>query len=200
METQPREYQLLLSPGWNLISFPGEPVRPDLASVFGRHAIMVLGYDGGNWETAAREGGQWKGSLEEVKAERGYFVLPVVPPMTLRVLLKPVPNHGPILADGWNLVGCIDGHMAPAGQPAGEIASIDEYLSETDWRVAHTLPRGVTQMGDDSEFERVSPGEGHLIRTGRGYWVWNGAGYDEQMRPPSPDVYLESDVGSRMGY
>ena len=118
---------------------------------------------------------------------------------TLEVLLVPVHNHGPLLAPGWDLVGCIDGQMAPAGQPAGEVASIDEYREGTDWRVAHTLPRP-SRRGNNEEFVALLPNAGHLIRAGDGYWVWCGPEDYDGEAPPDPESYLQGDPESRMGY
>ena len=196
-------YRVPLEPGWNLISFPGQPTGPSLLSIFNEHpyVVIVLGYDGeeDEWQTAIREDdAQWVGSLTKVEAEKAYFVHSRTFDM-LEVPLMPVPNHGPLLALGWNLIGCIDIKMATAGEPAGEVSSLDDYLDGTDWRIAYTLPLP-SLRGDNEEFAALPPNAGHLICAGRGYWVWCGPDYDDSAPPNPPELYLQGDVESRMGY
>ena len=193
-------YRMLLEPGWNLISFPGQPADPSLAGVFGGHDYIsiVLGYEEDEWQTAICDAGQWRGELTRIEVERAYFVHSRTFD-TLEVFLMLAPNHGPMLAPGWNLMGCIDSQMAAAGDPAGEISSLDGYLDGTEWAIAYTLPLP-SHRADEEEFVALPPGEGRSIRAGRGYWVWSGPDYDGSAPPDPDDLFQQGDAESRMGY
>ena len=58
-EVKPRPaYKVTLRPGWNLISLPGTPDDPAIGSVISDDLSvrLVLGYQGGAWQTAIRDG------------------------------------------------------------------------------------------------------------------------------------------------
>ncbi len=74
-------FELDLSPGWNLVSIPGEPADSDINTVIpATHpANTVLTYDAsvpGGWLTAVRGGdGNWAGTLATFSANRAYWIL-----------------------------------------------------------------------------------------------------------------------------
>ena len=67
LERQP--YEVELQPGWNLISFPGDPFNPAVGNVIGSDlkADTVLGYQNGEWVTSVKnEDGRWQGTLVDI--------------------------------------------------------------------------------------------------------------------------------------
>ena len=67
-------YRIDLAAGWNLISFPGDPVDTAIENVFGSdlQVDVVLGYQGGAYISAQRNAdGEWMGSLTEIGRRLG---------------------------------------------------------------------------------------------------------------------------------
>ena len=90
LDRQP--YEIEINPGWNLISFPGDPFNPAMGSVIGADlkADTVLGYQGGEWVTAVRnEDGRWQGTLTDFAGGYGYWVRSSVVE-TIETVIPPV--------------------------------------------------------------------------------------------------------------
>ena len=75
-------FEKRLSPGWNLVSLPGEPADSSIGSVFGPGVEVrtVYSYDPvipGGWQVAVREtlDSDWQGDLTEINGQHGYWVL-----------------------------------------------------------------------------------------------------------------------------
>ena len=75
-------FEKRLSPGWNLVSLPGEPADSSIDAVFGANVEVrtVYTYDPvvpGGWMVAVREtlDSDWQGDLTEITGQRGYWVL-----------------------------------------------------------------------------------------------------------------------------
>lgn len=114
-----------LSPGWNLVSLPGEPADSDISVVFGSDVEVrtVYTYDPiipGGWMVAVRESldSDWQGDLTEITARRGYWVLSdaiqdwevSIPRLAGGAVGTGTPIQPPVIAlyAGWNLVPVVD--------------------------------------------------------------------------------------------
>ena len=117
--TERKPYSLALSPGWNLVSIPGEPMNAAINEVIpADHPIdTVLSYDPlvpGGWLTAVRGGdGDFTGTLTDIRATRAYWIhtdsfeaLKVdIPKASVgQAMLLPTVT----IAKGWNLVPALD--------------------------------------------------------------------------------------------
>ena len=111
-----------LQPGWNLISFPGDPFNPAVGNVVGSdlRADTVLGYQSGEWVTAVRnDDGRWQGTLTDIVGGYGYWVRTtavetietVIPPILPTSNLPTVP-----VISGWNLLGVVDAEQTAGRQ------------------------------------------------------------------------------------
>lgn len=175
------------------MSFPGALAQGRLGDVFPPSVAVVLGYRDGEWVTAIREeGGPWRGLLEQVEAGYGYWVHSI-DACPVDAMLDPLEDCRPPLCEGWNLVGCVDRHLQPAGDYTGDLLTLDEYLIGLRWWCAFTFQGGETGL-----WSEVRPNDGVSVRCASAFWVFIG---DAEPTDPPPDfswVY-ESDVGSRMG-
>ena len=180
-------YELEVSPGWNLISLPGNPADPSLSAVippFG-NVTAVMSYQDGNWLTAAVDNdGDWRGSLVRIEAGYGYWVFATSFDTLAPLIPETDPTSVPLtvpVVHGWNLVGVVDVFQNPAGTAPGAegggSGEADGYFSSIDWRVAYSYnPQygrftRVSHEDDvgDEESEDDEPPE---IVNGKGYWVW----------------------------
>jgi len=112
-------FELKLSPGWNLVSIPGEPADADIDTVIpATHpASTVLTYDPtvpGTWLTAVRDGdGNWAGTLTTFSAKRAYWILTSsfesinvdIPRLASGAALLPPTIK---IVVGWNLIPVLD--------------------------------------------------------------------------------------------
>ncbi len=178
LERQP--YEVDLNPGWNLISIPGDPFNPAVASVIGSlRADTVLGFQQGEWVTSVRnEDGRWQGTLTDIRGGYGYWVQTtavetikvVIPPTLPTSNLPTVP-----IVSGWNLVGVVDAaqRAADIDKRVGEDA--DEYLTSLkgEWRVAYgfnTQLNSWNKLLPDGQDDQARP---HMMLNSKGYWLWN---------------------------
>ena len=171
-EVQERQpYDVDLTPGWNLISLPGDPFNPAVGNVMGDlKADTVLGYQAGEWVTAVKdeETGRWQGTLTDIQGGYGYWVRTavvetietVIPPILPTSNLPTVP-----VISGWNLLGVVDAEQ----RDAGETADADEYFTSLpNWRVAYSFE---TQQ---NRWTKLLPTQADTnVENGRGYWVWS---------------------------
>ena len=192
-------YELTVSPGWNLISFPGTPSDPSVGGVIpsGGRVSPVLAYQNGDWLTAVEsDDGEWAGNLSQFEAGFGYWLF-----TTTFTPLEPLieePDQTSVLPSvrvdhGWNLLGVIDIFQNDAGTPPGAEGSdgeADDYFGSIPWRIAYTYdtlhsrwmkavpdadrlaPEGTT--ADERGFRLV---DGKVVTqeilNGKGYWVWS---------------------------
>ena len=182
-EIKPRAaYKVALRPGWNLISLPGTPDDPAIGSVISDDLSvrLVLGYQGGAWQTAIREGAGWSGTLTEISGGWGYWVQSTAFETISAVIfdadtsstLPTIP-----VTQGWNLLGVVDIQQGKAlTAPIGK-AEADDYFTSIPWRVAYSFDTRTTSwtklvpeagvVGDDAGDD---PDE---ILNAKGYWVWS---------------------------
>ena len=175
-EVQERQaYTVSLTPGWNLISLPGDPFNPAVSEVIGADlkADTVLGYEGGEWVTAVRNGdGRWQGTLTDIVGGYGYWVrtsvvetiATVIPPNLPTSVLPTVP-----VISGWNLLGVVDAEQRPSsGNNAGVQEAKQYFTSLPNWRVAYSFN---TQQ---NQWMKLLPSQADgTVANGKGYWVWS---------------------------
>lgn len=168
-------YRIDLYPGWNLISFPGDPVDMALESVMGDSQVdVVLGYEdggwrGGEWRAAVRKtGGGWRttSELTTLSGGRGYWVHALADD-TIEAELSPDAAEPSPEGCGWQLEGVWDAQQ----QPAGTEIDADDYFSEASWRVAYGF------LTDENRWTKQLPGSEGMVKTGAGYWVWFAVGH-----------------------
>ena len=145
----PREpYQIKVSPGWNLISLPADPLEPEIGSVLANNPYIspVLGYQEGDWVTAIQEeDGTWRGRLAEITGGYGYWIHARTFE-TIETMLSETDPASTLptvpVAQGWNLLGVLDVYQNDTGEAPGEAGGngdeADNYLGSISWRVAYT--------------------------------------------------------------
>ena len=164
-------YEIELQPGWNLVSFPGDPFNPAVGNVIGAdlRADTVLGYQQGEWVTSVKnEDGRWQGTLVDIRGGYGYWVRTtavetietVIPPILPTSNLPTVP-----VVTGWNLLGVVDAEQ----RDAGTAADADDYFTSLNvWRVAYSFQ---TQQ---NTWQKLLPDQTDgSVENGKGYWVWS---------------------------
>ena len=180
-----------LSPGFNLISVPGDPANPSLDAVLpsSHPATTVLAFaptdPNGPWLTATRAAGMdWSdnasNTLSEIQAGSGYWVetnafVGLSTLINERSAAAVPPTYG--VLSGWNLLGVTDVTL----QKAGTLVSVDTYLASTPWSVAYTYDTQSNRWTKHSK--RSSPvaiddettaGAG-VVAIGQGMWVYMSA-------------------------
>ena len=160
-------YRIDLYPGWNLISFPGDPVDTAIESVMGSDSQVdiILAYQDQQWGAAVRKtDGGWRttSDLTTMSGSRGYWVHALAKD-AIEVTLSPNTARPSIqTTGGWNLMSIWDADQRP---PGTEVDAV-EYLREITWRAAYTFDAAA-----DLWVKRL-PQPGETLETGRGYWVW----------------------------
>ncbi len=142
--TARKDYKATVLAGWNLISFPSDPISNGVGSVFTNSGIsQVVGYDamakGSPWQVATKDSasGSFSGSLSSIHAGHGYWVhsdefssqaVSLTGPEGPSASAPPsIPSIE--LAAGWNLVGVVDATKAKTQANEGDILkSIKDYL------------------------------------------------------------------------
>jgi hypothetical protein len=170
--TARKAYSVAMNAGWNLISFPGNPVDGAIASVLPttHPATDVLSYDDGVWSVASRAaGGTWEGTLTAVDGDHGYWVNSTSSqPVTSLLALTSVGSAAtlPTIAveAGWNLVSVIDLKQTKQGS-AGDTQTGANYFTSVDWSVAYTY------NSSTRTWTRVTPASGNVLN-GQGVWAW----------------------------
>ena len=168
-------YRIDLAAGWNLISFPGDPVDTAIESVIGPdlQVDLVVGYQNGAYIVALRTpDSEWMGGLREIEGGWGYWVLTSVAE-TIEVSLTTALRQfsGCNVIREWNLEGVVDVELRPAGTKV----DADDYFHERfygDWKVAYRFDAAAVQWD-----EPIRPDSGGTLETGAGYWVWVSSNY-----------------------
>jgi len=170
--TARKAYSVAMNAGWNLISFPGDPVDGAIASVLpSTHpATDVLSYDDGVWSVASRAaGGTWEGTLTAIDGDHGYWINSTSSqPVTSLLALTSVGSAAtlPTIAveAGWNLVSVIDLKQTKQGS-SGHSQTGANYMTSVDWSVAYTYDSSTRT------WTRVTPSTGNVLN-GQGVWAW----------------------------
>lgn len=174
-------YKVSLTPGWNLISLPGDPEDPSIGAVFPNNAVTdVLAFQNGQWVVAGRIEGQgaWGGELTDIQAGYGYLVhtnrFVSVETQIRELSIQASPPTIPIVA-GWNLIGVVDIDQAKAGSAPGagaggavDSGDADNYFSGLNWTSAYKYDTTT------SRWTKIVPESdgGDEITNGSGYWLW----------------------------
>ena len=184
-----RDVDIILEPGWNLISIPDQPTPSDVDTVFGAPEIStVLTYDptvAGLWSFAVRDAaeGTLIGGLDTVEAEKGYWVESAAA-ITITVKIPGITAGAQTLPPafrlpaGWNLVSVNTPNLDDASRDP------DEYFSGLDWSRAYSydsvtktwdsiVPDGdpnddvTDDLGVDDAIEGDVP-----VSAGKGYFIY----------------------------
>ena len=125
--TSRKDYKATILAGWNLLSFPSDPVSNGVGSVFSNSGIdLVVGFDamakGSPWQVATKDSasGSFSGSLSTISSGNGYWVHSDEFSSQSVSLTGPegpsasAPPSIPAieLASGWNLIGVVDATKA----------------------------------------------------------------------------------------
>ena len=180
-----------LSPGWNLVSLPGEPANSSIASVFGPGVEVrtVYSYDPvipGGWQVAVREtlDSDWQGDLTEINGQHGYWVLSdaiqdwevSIPRLAGGAAGTGTPIQPPVipLYAGWNLIPVTD--VKGNALDAGITVSAVTYLQSLDEGVVPARVLGFNTIRNEwytiLDGDMTGPGMGINLEIGSGYWVF----------------------------
>ena len=173
-----KPFAATLSPGWNLVSVPGDPSDPSLDSVLpsSHPAKTVLAYapndPNGPWLTATRAAGMdWSdnasNTLSEIRAGHGYWVeTTAFVGLSTLIPERPAAAVPPTYAvsAGWNLLGVTDVTLPKAGT---EVGTAKDYLASLSWSVAYTFN---TQKNEWTKHTANTADE--KLEVGQGVWVY----------------------------
>ena len=181
-------FEKRLSPGWNLVSLPGEPADSSIASVFGPGVEVrtVYSYDPvipGGWQVAVREtlDSDWQGDLTEITGQRGYWVLSdaiqdwevSIPRLAGGASGTGTPIQPPVIPmyAGWNLIPVTD--VSGNALSANIEISAHVYLNSLDDGLDLARVLGYDTIRNEwftvLDMQMGSPGD---LRIGSGYWVF----------------------------
>ena len=180
-------FEKRLSPGWNLVSLPGEPADSSIAAVFGPGVEVrtVYTYDPvipGGWQVAVREtlDSDWQGDLTEITGQRGYWVLSdaiqdwevSIPRLAGGAAGTGTPIQPPVipLYAGWNLIPVSD--ISGNGE-GGQTINADVYLQSLDDGVDLARVLGFDTIRN--QWETVLDPDMQMNNTltiGSGYWIF----------------------------
>ena len=181
-------FEKRLSPGWNLVSLPGEPADSSIAAVFGPGVEVrtVYSYDPvipGGWMVAVREtlDSDWQGDLTEITGRHGYWVLSdaiqdwevSIPRLAGGAAGTGTPIQPPVIPmyAGWNLIPVTDvsGNALSAGIPISAMV----YLNSLDDGLDLARVLGYDTIRNEwftvLDMQMGSPGD---LSIGSGYWVF----------------------------
>ena len=184
-------FEKRLSPGWNLISLPGEPADSSIASVIGPGVEVRTVYTynpvvPGGWQVAVREtlDSEWQGDLTEITGQRGYWVLSdaiqdwevSIPRLAGGAVGTGTPIQPPVipLYAGWNLIPVTDvkGNALDHGTPI----SAATYLQSLEDGIEAARVLGFDTIRNEwytvLDGDMMSPGMGTNLLIGSGYWVF----------------------------
>ena len=180
--------EVALSPGWNLVSLPGNPADPSIDAVMANTPSVeaVITYDPtvpGGFLVALRteDGGDFSGTLTTMSASRGYWVLtdnfePIkvdVPPLGqgAGVLPPSVP-----VAPGWNLLPVQD----PTGAfDSGDALKAKDYFTSAEDVSAvyefDTIGNAwvFIDITDTATIDCDAKTKGAAVVVGKSYWAFS---------------------------
>ena len=167
-----KPYSLSLSPGWNLVSIPGDPANTDINAVIpaDHPASRVHSYDPmvpGLWLTAIRGAdGSFSGTLTDITAGRAYLIeTDSSAPVSIDIPRADATSVPPVivLSEGWNMVPVLD--------PAG-VANDDDQRSASDYLGADVkVSRIYGYSSISGSLLEVDATDG-MLDVGAGYWVY----------------------------
>ena len=181
-------FEKRLSPGWNLVSLPGEPADSSIAAVFGPSVEVrtVYSYNPvipGGWQVAVREtlDSDWQGDLTEITGQHGYWVLSdaiqdwevSIPRLAGGASGTGTPIQPPVIPmyAGWNLIPVTD----VSGNALGTSRSVsaEVYLNSLDDGLDLARVLGYDTIRNEwftvLDAQMGSPGN---LSIGSGYWVF----------------------------
>ena len=182
-------FEKRLSPGWNLVSLPGEPADSRIASVFGSDVEVrtVYTYDPvipGGWMVAVRETleSDWQGDLTEIDGQHGYWVLSdaiqdwevSIPRLAGGVAGTGTPIQPPVipLYAGWNLIPVTD--ISGDGTGVDTVSAV-VYLQSLEAGVEAARVLGFNTIRNQWETV-LDPSPGMMMNNtldiGAGYWIF----------------------------
>ena len=157
-------YDLALSPGWNLVSWPVAPLTENLADTLASCSACDQAWAYDAWDVTA-PWKQWPGDLEQVDETMGLWLHATV------AVTLPIAGWSPAsltieLRAGWNLVGYPSQTARPIAEALSSIADQYTRVATSDasdpaspWQVYDVaLPSYANDLG--------------LIEPGRGYWLY----------------------------
>lgn len=174
-ESERAPYRIDLLPGWNLISFPGDPVDTALESVIGPdlQADVILAFQDGEWLTAWRDTeGRVTGTLTTMLGSWGYWVrTPAAETIETTLSTAPLTQGPPYcyIPHGWQIIGVWDAeHRTPGTRvDADSNFSLKRVPWIVSWKVAHGFDTAANRWETP-----IRPGTGATIEVGAAYWVW----------------------------
>jgi len=167
-------HKITLRPGWNLVSFPGDPVTKAIDTVLAGNAAIssVLTYDpaasSGPWLIATRNAtsGKLEGTLTEIDGTHAYWILTTTFDSVSAVLqersfstLPPTIN----IVAGWNLVPVANLGLAAMATAVDE----DAYFASITWTVAYRF-----DTATNAWIKVVKAQSGSNLKVGEGWWVF----------------------------
>ena len=175
-----RAHSVGMVPGFSQVSFPAEPVDPDINVVLaGNPAITaVLTYDpldpAGPWLVATRAPnivagivlpGKLEGTLKTIDGRHAYWIQTTTFDPIKTVLAEPdftsPPTAIPLVA-GWNLVPVTDVQLAKIGT----MILADTYFASATWTVAYHFD------SSSNKWIKVIPGDAQSVKSGQGWWLF----------------------------
>ena len=190
--TARKDYKATILAGWNLLSFPSDPINGAIGSVFTNTGIdQVVGYDasakGSPWTVATSDAGTFSGSLTSISEGNGYWVHsnefatqavsltgPEGPSASAPPSISSIP-----LASGWNLVGVTD--ATKANTQANEGACINtnkNYLgSDGGSSVTKAYEYNTTNLAWSeviltSDTACATATDAEAVNAGEAFWVF----------------------------
>jgi len=190
--TARKDYKATILAGWNLMSFPSDPIDGSVGSVFSNAGIdQVVGYDasakGSPWTVATNDAGTFSGSLTSISEGNGYWVHSTEFSTQAVSLTGPEgpsasapPSISSIaLASGWNLVGVTD--ATKANTQANEGACINtnkNYLgadggsSVTKAYEYNTTNLAWSEVDLTNDTACASATDAQAVNAGEAFWVF----------------------------
>ena len=169
--TERRAFSLKLNPGWNLVSFPGQPADSSLNAVIpaDHPASSIISHGAGGWQTAIRnDDGTWIGTLTHIDATKAYWIATdsfeaISVDIPRREGGTPTLPPTIDLTAGWNLVPVLD---STGDRSHGDTVSASDYFSGVKATRVYTFD---TLLGT---WQTVDVANDNLM-VGSGYWVYS---------------------------
>jgi hypothetical protein len=181
-----KDYKATILAGWNLLSFPSDPVSNGVSTVFSNTGIdQVVGYDamakGSPWSVATKDSATqvFSGGLESISAGNGYWVHsnefssqsvsltgPEGPSASAPPSIEAIS-----LASGWNLVGITDSTKAKTQANEGAIyKGVEDYLGAAGGSsITKGFTYDTTGLAWSAKDLTASGGD---VLIGQAYWVY----------------------------